>query len=287
MQTATKVYNCSLKIFFFGENLNCMTLDIDIDMQPGVIPLHSYGVVDINGHDVTERELMAAAIANAVHPSHGEEFAIRRGSTFVNKYPRTDDTGKRVDGGPDNANHLLGCFPTLFPYGRGGLEVDRPCSVSYKSHARWAIQYADKRFRKDLQFPFQVFGVCRKCQVCRSAVLYIKKDSFIKHHNILTKLTVEDLLQASKEEEKGQPFSKPSVNIFRQQLKAIRTKVKGTDESRVSIRSKIWSSNLIFNPPCIWLTINPSEADPIVQIFCGSEIDLENFVKTAGPMAGE
>jgi len=54
-----------------------MILDIDIDSEPGVIPLAVSGVIDINGHDITERELMAAAIANAVHPSHGEEFAIR------------------------------------------------------------------------------------------------------------------------------------------------------------------------------------------------------------------
>jgi len=45
--------------------------------------------------------------------------------------------------------------------------------------------------------------------------------------------------------------------------------------------------NLVFNPPSIWLTINPSEADPIVQIFCGSKIDLEAFIKTAGPTAGQ
>jgi len=56
-----------------------------------------------------------------------------------------------------------------------------------------------------------------------------------KHQNILKALTLEDLINASKEEEKGQPFSNPSVKVVQQQLKAIRTKIQGTDESQVSI----------------------------------------------------
>jgi len=36
-------------------------------------------------------------------------------------------------------NHLLGCFPTLFPYGLGGFEVARTIDVPYEAHIRWAI----------------------------------------------------------------------------------------------------------------------------------------------------
>lgn len=32
-------------------------------------------------------------------------------------------------------------------------------------------------------------------------------------------------------------------------------------------------------PPSIWLTINPVDTqDPIVQLFCGQDIDLDNFL---------
>ena len=122
-------------------------------------------------------------------------------------------------------NHLLGSFPTLFPYSHGGFEVNQPIVVSYKAHACWALQYANKRFCKDHHFPFQVLDVCQKHQVCRSAVLHIKKDAFSKHQNILKALILEDLINASKEEEKGQPFSNPSIKVLRQQSKAIRTKI--------------------------------------------------------------
>jgi hypothetical protein len=50
-----------------------------------------------------------------------ERYAYRRGSQFVNKYARTRDDGTQYEGDPENPNHLLGCFPTLFPYGKGAL----------------------------------------------------------------------------------------------------------------------------------------------------------------------
>lgn len=35
----------------------------------------------------------------------------------------------------------------------------------------------------------------------------------------------------------------------------------------------------------LWITINPCNLhDPIAQVFCGEEIDLDNFIATAGPL---
>ena len=45
-------------------------------------------------------------------------------------------TGLRTDGGPSNHNHLMGCFTTLFPYGMGGFETERPVNVPYEIHAK-------------------------------------------------------------------------------------------------------------------------------------------------------
>ena len=228
---------------------------------------------------------MAHALSNAaVSENSAEEYTIRHGSAFVNEYARTDANGQRNDGGPSSPNHLLGCFPTLFPYGCGGFETERPKDIPYETHARWAMQYADKRFRKDPQFPFQVFGVCQKRQVCRSAVLQIKKSAFAQHRNLIATLTPKDLIKASQEETRKVRFSNPAVRALRQQVSAVQTRVQGTDESRLSLRSKIWSTNLIFNAPSVWITVNPSDMqDPIAQAFCGANIDLDEFSKTAGP----
>jgi hypothetical protein len=80
------------------------------------------------------------------------------------------------------------------------------------------------------------------------------------------------------------PFSNAAVRALRRELVTVRTKVQGTDESRMGIRSKIWSTSLIFNPPSLWITINPPDTnDPIAQIFAGEEIDMDAFCNTAGP----
>ena len=254
-------------------------------LDPDIIPLQSMGVVDVEGRDITSTELMAHALANTTMETISGDYAIRRGSAFVNEYARTDPTtGLRNDGGPSNPNHLLGSFPTLFPYGEGGFETDRPINVPYETHAKWSMLYADKRFGKDIQFPFQIFGICQKREVCRSSVLQMKRPQFTRQINLISTLKPQDLIKASQEETRKVRFSNPAVQALRDQLGAVRTRVKGTDESRQHVRSKIWGTNLIFNPPTIWLTVNPADSqDPIAQVFAGVEIDLDDFCNTIGP----
>ena len=136
----------------------------------------------------------------------------------------------------------------------------------------------------DPHFPFQVFGVCQKRQVCRASVLQMKRRSYIRHEALLSTITASDLIKASLEETRGVPFSNPAVRALRGQLKAVKMKVQGSDESRLSIRGKIWGTNLPHNPPSVWVTINPADTqDLIAQVLAGADIDLENFCKTAGP----
>ena len=239
----------------------------------------------MEGCDISSTEIMAHALVNSTTETISGDYSIKRGSAFVNEYARTDPvTGLRNDGGPSNPNHLLGSFPTLFPYGKGGFETSRPINVPYETHAKWSMLYADRRFRKDLQFPFQIFGVCQKREVCRSSVLQMKRPQFTRQINLISTLKPQDLVKASQEETRKVRFSNPAVQALRDQLGAVRTRVKGTDEARLHVRSKIWGTNLIFNPPMIWITVNPADTqDPIAQVFAGVEIDLDNFCNTAGP----
>ncbi|KAJ2915818.1 hypothetical protein MD484_g4610, partial [Candolleomyces efflorescens] len=248
------------------------------------------------GHDIPDDELFAHALLNTAGSSSTRvavsqegptnaraEYAIRHGD-FRSEYARRNPvTGQRFDGGPDNPNHLLGAFPHLFPYGQGGFETDQTEPVSYEAHARWAMQYSDRRFRKDLSFMFQVFGVLQKRQVCRAATLQIKHMTDAVHQQLQT-LTTADLLKASEEEAANIPFSNPGIRALRKQMSAIRARVTGSDESRQSIRGKIWGTTLVHNNPAMWITLNPPDThDPLVQVLCGEEIDLDSFCNTAGP----
>ncbi|KAG1836945.1 hypothetical protein DFJ58DRAFT_718979 [Suillus subalutaceus] len=205
-----------------------------------------------------------------------ESYLVQHGSGFVNEYARRDTT--------DDPNHLLGAFPCLFPYGLGGFEVSRPRPVSYEAHAKWAMQYGDKRFRKDFHFMFQVFGVIQKHQVCRSTVLQVQKKAFLDNKASFTHLTADDLALAGRQEAKKEAISNPVIRALKKHLTAVRVNVVGTDESKISIHAYIWGMTVLRNPPSLWITINPTDThDPIVQVFAGEEIDLDLFDRTAGP----
>jgi hypothetical protein len=146
------------------------------------------------------------------------------------------------------------------------------------------MKYADKHFCKDLHFMFQVFGVIQKRQVCKSAVLQVRKKTFHKNEASFTRLTPEDLIVASHEEAQQKPPSNPIIRSLRKHITAVQTKVVGTDESRISIRAYIWGMTILKNPPSLWITINPSDThDPIAQVLAGEEINLDDFDPTNGP----
>ena len=250
----------------------------DLCIEPATIPLNFLGVVDVAASNIQETELLTHALANVSQTDKSHGWAVKHSSDCVNEYPRLDKDGVRCDGTTENPNHLLGSFPCLFPYGLGGFEVYRPLSISYESHARWALRYEDKRFRKDYHFMFQVFGVLQKRQVCAAATLQISKPVFLRHEREIRSLRSCDFEAASAEENAHKPFTNPFMRSLRQNVSTIRAKVMGTDESRIKIRSFIWGMCVLKNPPSIWLTINPADIqDPVAQVLCGEDFDLDNF----------
>lgn len=242
------------------------------------------GVVDAGGSDISDNQLLALAMAKISECDLKTGQAVKRSSDFVNEYPRRDDEGAETVGDEDNPNIWLASFPTLFPYGEGGIEVSRRRRVTMGAHVKWALQYEDKRFRNHLQFMFQAFGVLQKRQVASSTGLQISRKDFMRHEESIRALKPSDFLNAAKEESRNIPFSNPAIQDLRKHVSAIRAKVMGTDESRIKIRAQIWSTSVMCGPPSLWITINPSDTnDPIAQVIAGCDIDLDNFVNTEGP----
>jgi hypothetical protein len=186
--------------------------------------------------------------------------------------------------GPRPRNPLMAAFPFLWPYGRGGIESDQPEHVGFGTHVRWALQYHDRQFHTHNSFPFVAFGVLQKREALRSARLQMKRRDFDTDAIAMASLTIADLQQAEREEANKQPISNPKVRALRKHVFAAGGRVMGLDNSRASYRSEIWGTCLLLRPPSVWMTINPTDLhDPIAQIFCGENIDMDRFLKTAGP----
>ncbi|KAH9010255.1 hypothetical protein EDB85DRAFT_1880583, partial [Lactarius pseudohatsudake] len=222
--------------------------------------------------------MLAHALLNVARSEKAEGWAMKHSSDFVNEYPRKTTDGELSNGSGNNPNHLLGSFPCLFPYGKGGYKVNRPFAVTYSNHARWSIRYADKRFCKDLYFIFEVFGMLQKRQVCRATALQITRSSFLHHEREIRQLTPSDFETAAAEEQAHKPFSNPVMRSLQQSLSTVRVKTMATDESCINIRSLIWGMCIKKNPPSVWLTINPADTqDPVAQVLCGEHVDLDAF----------
>ena len=263
-------YNLCLKAF-----INTDTLRLLGD----VVPLQISGATDIDSTNVTLQELMSSGMRNLWSAGVEGSYAVCHGTRPVNDLP-----ARSANANASDSNLFKKTFPTLFPWEMGGMEGAQRVAVDLNEHVRWALRYHDRRFRIHTTFPFIVFGIQQKRQALTSAHVQMKRQTFERDARILNSLTQQDLQQAVDEEEHGQPISNPSMRLFRKHVYATGGRIQGTDYGRQQLRSQIWSTTIMRNPPSIWLTINPCDLhDPIAQIFVGQKIDLNRLEETVSP----
>jgi Helitron helicase-like domain at N-terminus len=244
-----------------------------------VIPLKFCGVEDTDLSDVSMNELMTYALANLTDEQAEGGYIVRHHrpvSEFGHPKPGTVNGPVR--------NPLMAAYPCLWPFGIGGIESDQDETVSFNGHVKWALQYYDRRFRTHHSFPFVAFGIKQKREAMQSARLQMQRRDFETDTLALSSLTVEDLRQAAREEERKEPISNPRVRLLRKHISAVSGRVVGSNSSRAAYRGQIWGTCLYLNPPSIWITINPVDIhDPVAQVFAGENIDMDRFISTCGP----
>jgi len=97
-------------------------------------------------------------------------------------------------------------------------------------------------------------------------------------------LTPERLRQAAEEEDSKVPVTDGTVQKLRRYVHGAVSRVQGSDQARYQLHSQIWSTALYHGPPYVWITINPTDLhDPIMQVFAGEDVNLDNFVASSGP----
>lgn len=209
-------------------------------------------------------------------------YAVRHGGFARDLAPRQGD-GTTGESTPEDENLSAWTFPTLFPYGIGGLEAQRLVPVSFTEHTRVCLQHHDRRFRKDHTFPFWAMSIQQKRQALGAARLTMSRADYERTSATLSELTEADLVKAAHEEETGQSFSDPRVTLLRKMVQVTMQKVMGSDASRALNRSKMWSTSLYLNPVNLWMTLNfVDRHDPICQVFAGQDIDMDNLQNATG-----
>lgn len=225
-------------------------------------------------------ELLSWGIQNTWSDGQEGRYLVRHGRHPVNDFGRPQGGGPA----PECDNLFEKAFPTLFPYGVGGLEANQPTPLGFVDHVRWCLQYHDGRFRRHETFPFLAFGIEQRRQALKSARIQMNRRTFESDARVLSTISVRDLQQAAKEESEKRPISNPAVRLLKKHIHAVAGHMMGSDQGRYRLRSKIWSTSIAFGPPSLWLTINPDGLhDPIVQIFAGEAVDMDAFLSSLGP----
>ena len=234
---------------------------------------------------VSLKDMMAWGMMNTWKEGEEGPYAVRHGQRPVRDFGQTRGTREEAyQDSTNGSNFFERAFPCLFPWGRGGIESIRESPVSFSDHIKWTLQYHDRRFRRHGTYPFLAFGMSQRRQVLSSARLQMKKSDFERNARLMSSITMEDLKLAQLQEESNKPLTHPGVITMRKHILAMSSRVQGSDASRLQLRNQIWSTNLRFGPPSLWITINPSDInDPIAQVFAGENIDLDSFVRSMGP----
>ncbi|KIK19190.1 hypothetical protein PISMIDRAFT_85286, partial [Pisolithus microcarpus 441] len=242
-----------------GHRLNLLRAVAD------VVPLQVSGTIDTDMTTITASEMMAWGLANLWDDGREGGYAVRHGGKPVNDFGRPRKCARKdADGeSPTDDNFFEKAYPCLFPYGQGGIERQQAVKIDFAEHVKWLLRYHDRRFRKHETFPYVCFGILQRRQALGSA---------------------RKMQQAQEEEESHKPVSDPAIRLLRQHLYSTAGRVIGSDQSRYQLRSQIWSTSIMLNPPNVWLTLNPCDLhDPIAQVFAGEHIDMDKLLSTIGP----
>ncbi|KAF8598561.1 hypothetical protein BDV93DRAFT_534310 [Ceratobasidium sp. AG-I] len=221
----------------------------DDDDDPHTALMDNADVVPLQYLGLTTNEMMNWGLQNMWKRADDSEwgYAVRHGAP--GKGPAD----------PDRRNYWESAFPLLYPYGIG-------VQLSFIEHVRWALRYHDRRFRYHNTFIFAAFGIQQRRQ------MLIRRD-FESAAQTLSSITLDDLRYAAQEEELNRPPSNPAIQVLKRHMTATSRR----------LRSQIRSTSLYLNQPTIWMTINPDDLhDPIAQVFAGEEVNMDDFIKTAG-----
>jgi hypothetical protein len=245
--------------------------------------MENLGIMDLDMSKLSLSELMLWGLTNLWKDGKEGGYTVRHGTHHVNDFG-CPPSGIYREYDPSQPNLFKQAFPILFPYGEGGVEADHEVPVSFLEQMCWALQYHDHWFQIHSSFPFYACGILLCCQALLSPWIQMHHWNFEADARVIASITEEDMLKAADEENQNLLISNPAVCLLKKHIHATGGHVMGSDQTRLSLRSKIWSTTTYISPLSLWITINPSDLDdPITQLLFGKEINLDTFLATVGP----
>jgi hypothetical protein len=180
----------------------------------------------------------------------------------------------------NNPNLYPQIFPWLFPYGHGGIGTTK---LSDKAHKTFLLMYHDKRFQKDIAFPFVAFSHEQIKAANTSAFLVADTSKFSEIAEHLLNVNQDTLTDIAKRMSTGETVkpATPDEDVCFQVLRDldhVSGKVHGSITSKKHMRNEIWSLMTYLEAPLWYITLSPADnKHPICLYFADTKDSFHSF----------
>ena len=174
----------------------------------------------------------------------------------------------------NNPQYYPQMFPWLFSYGFGGIGTT---NLSEAAHKRFLLMYHDKRFQKDVYFPFVAFSHSQIKSSTSGAFLLAERKKFHEVTNRILSVdqtVLANLAQRMSQGETVKPDTQAEKDCFQliHDLDHVSQRVDGSITSKKYMRSEIWSLMAYYGAPSWYITLSPADVKhPICLYFADSK----------------
>lgn len=177
-------------------------------------------------------------------------------------------------------------FPTLFPYGHGGIGQDAHISkVSCKAHVKALLMYHDKRFQRDAGFIIVQMNHKLIRQSAKGSFISTRRGNFGRAAEALDKLDPGVLLTIVERLKNGGRFFPKTPEERRcatlmDQVDVVGNHVDGSLAKKKYQRGEIWSLINFLNAPTWFITVSPADAKhPLCIHWASQNVEFKPEIK--------
>ncbi|KLO07134.1 hypothetical protein SCHPADRAFT_837061, partial [Schizopora paradoxa] len=233
--------------------------------------IESTGVSDPEGVTIPGRSLNAYALRNIANKGFDEpDLQIFQSTNIVPEY--------------NNANLFPGMYPTLFPFGLGGLDdPKRKVKVSFQKHVDYLFSIHDRSFRYHNSFMFVALNIHQRRLAHLHTYFTVKRSDFLSVAEKLVSISpitlqkASETLQSEKSTFKDLGDDEKEALRLLKEVNAVTTHIPGSQAAKIRARNEIMSYVGAKGVAQLFLTINPCpQHSPVFQVMFGdTKVDLD------------
>lgn len=226
--------------------------------------------------------LSSSAMVNMTPASTGQRertafdnvFVVRRGGPIV---------ADRA------AGTVTGCFPDLFPYGRGGPEERRAVPMSLAVYFRRLMLDGRRHFAQHALLPLLAFDIVGRAAMMSKGALHVRMRP--STHAAIAGVTVDELREhlVGKERERvsrrrGEAARRQNVgdpsSILMNQVYATMSRFPWSNEERATWRQELYALWQCFGVPHVFFTVTPDDVNSLTVMYYAGAVDADVFFDT-------